>query len=48
MINVVIDQDAFRRSYRAFHCGKLTGDIETGLLLFNHADNAPKVALSAF
>lgn len=48
MVNVVMDQNTFRRRHRAFNRSKLAGDIEAGLPVFNHANNVPKVALCAF
>lgn len=48
MVDVVMDQNTFRRRHRAFHRCKLASDIEAGLLVFNHADNVPKMALCTF
>ena len=48
MLAVIVDQDPLCRCHRALDRRKLAGDVEAGLLVFDHADHMPKVPFGTF
>ena len=48
VVNVILDQGAFGLANRLFDGMELLGYIHTGSAIFNHGDDAAKMAFGSF